>query len=311
MKIALLGYMGYWGQKLYRMFDQLSQTIFPIDPSSGVHDFEQHKKMRIKDCDAVVIVTPPETHYALVKEALEAGKHVLVEKPFVKTYDQALELVDLAAASGLTLMVDHTYVYSPAVRKIKEVLESGELGDIIYVEGVRINLGIFQEVNVFYDLLPHDFGIFHYLFGSEGVQSVFGKAYSAVSNIDTVHAFLDFEGMTYAHFHVGWFSPIKVRRMLIAGAEKMLVYDDLQEDFKVQVCDKGVAQFGDVIKHRSGDVSIPKLESGEPLMTMAKHFLDCCEGKQECMTDGRSAAEGIKMIQALIVSSTEGREIWI
>src|SRR6267378_2259685 len=292
MKATNIGVIGcgYWGPNLLRNFaeneDAQLRWICDIDEdrlASMSRRYPMAQKTTAYDTllsdpalDAVAVVTPDATHYTIARELLRAGKHVLLEKPLAATAREAEELIDLAEMNELTLMVDHTFIYTGAVRKMKELVSSGELGDLLYFDSVRINLGLFQkDINVLWDLAPHDLSIMDYLIDRQPL---------AVSAIGSCHIERGIENIAYlimhfgddfiAHFHFNWLAPVKIRRTLIAGSRKMVLYDDIEPTEKVRIYDKGVttnrvgdreADYQTLVSYRTGDVWAPKLDTTEAL----------------------------------------------
>ncbi len=257
--------------------------------------------------EAVVIATPVATHAPLVHAALEAGKHVLVEKPMATSVREAEDLVHLANSRGLTLMVDHTFLYSPAVRRVKELIDAGELGDIYYIDSVRINLGLFQsDVNVLWDLAPHDLSIVDYLLGRlpRSVAAT-GSCHTGGDLEDVAYLNLDFGGNLLASFHVNWLSPVKVRHLMIGGSRKGLVYNDLNHWEPVKVYDRGItvaespeARRGVLISYRTGDVWSPHVEQTEPLQAVVRHFAECIRTGGRPQSDGEAGLRVVRILDA-------------
>ena len=336
MKVGVIG-CGYWGPNLIRNFAETEtarlawvcdvdgnrlETVsrrFPV--ANTTSDYRQ--VIADRSLDAIVIATPVATHYEFTKQALEAGKHVLVEKPFTTCSRQAEELTRLAERRGLILMVDHTFVYTGAVRKIKEIVESGELGDLLYFDSVRINLGLFQsDINVVWDLAPHDLSIMDYIVGRCPVAlTATGSCHieEGIENIAYVQ--LRFADSMLAHFHFNWLSPVKIRRTLIAGSRKMIVYDDIEPTEKVRVYDKGVtasrerdstdkeAKYQTLVSYRTGDVWVPKLDSTEALRHVATEFLDAIREKRQPLTDGASGLRVVRLLEAAQKSIDRGGQL--
>src|SRR5207245_2128555 len=230
-------------------------------------------------------VTPVATHYEIARQALLACKHVLVEKPLTATAREAEELIEIADRNGLTLMVDHTFVYTGAVRKIKEILRSGELGDLLYFDSIRINLGLFQrDINVLWDLAPHDLSIMDYLIERQPIGvSALGSCHIEPGIENIAYLIMKFADDFIAHFHFNWLAPVKIRHTLIAGSSKMILYDDIEPTEKVRVYDKGVtanrvadreAAYQTLVSYRTGDVWAPKLDTTEALRYVVAEFLD-------------------------------------
>ena len=263
--------------------------------------------------DAVYISTPVSTHYELVKRALDSGKHVLVEKPLATTVEQAEALAALAAAKGLTLMVGHTFVFSPPVRKVKELIDSGVIGPIYYVETTRVNLGLFQkDVSVLWDLGPHDLSILNYWLGEVPIRvSARGRSFLGEALEDVAFVTLEFPSGILAQVQISWLAPSKLRRTSVVGRERMVVYDDLEPVEKVKVYDRGIdrqpASFGEYqLTYRSGDILSPRLDTTEPLYLECAHFLECIQTGREPDTSPRSGVEVVRVIQAAERSLRQG-----
>ncbi|MEX1232336.1 MAG: Gfo/Idh/MocA family oxidoreductase [Planctomycetaceae bacterium] len=320
IRVAVIG-AGYWGPNLIRNFmmcpttelaavcdldtARLAKVLLQYPSVEAVASYDDLLKRA--DIDAVAIATPVRFHGSMGLAALEAGKHVLIEKPMAGSVREAEELVRLAEAKHLTLMVDHTFVYSPPVRKIKELIDSGEIGELFYVDSVRINLGLFQhDVNVVWDLAPHDLSILDYLVGRLPKSiSAFGSCHTESSREieDVAHLNLDFGRGFMASFHVNWLSPVKIRQFLIGGSKKGIVYNDLEVAEKVKVYDRGITvQPTDdtkrelLIGYRTGDVWSPHIEQQEPLQNMVRHFAECVENNAAPLTGG---AAGLRVVQIL------------
>ena len=321
--VGIIG-CGYWGPNLIRNFVENERAalrwICDVDEHRLREFGRRYPSVRTTtDCqqlfadrelDAVVVATPVATHYPFVKDALRAGKHVLVEKPFTTSMREAEELVRLAETNRRTLMVDHTFVYTGAVRKIKEIVDSGEIGDLLYLDSVRINLGLFQrDINVVWDLAPHDLSIMDYLVGREPVAlTATGSSHIEPGVESIAYVMLRFADQFIAHFHFNWLAPVKIRRSLIAGSRKMIVYDDIEPTEKVRVYDKGVttnriehdedkeAAYRTLVSYRTGDVWVPKLDSTEALAHVCAEFLDAIQHSRRPLTDG---AEGLRVVRLL------------
>jgi len=318
--IAITGY-GYWGPNLARNFTEtegaammmicesdprrlgLAQKRFPALACSA--DFEE--ALRNPDVNAVAIATPVHTHYVLAKRAIKAGKHVLVEKPLTARVDHAEELVTLAEKNGVVLMVDHVFVYSPPVLKMKELVAQGKLGKLFFIDSVRINLGLFQhDVNVVWDLAPHDLSIVDFLIDRLPVSlSAYGSTHANHNIEDVAYLNLDYGDGLIANFHVNWLSPVKVRQMIIGGSERSLIYNDLDVDEKIKVFDRGIDVGEDLeqrrktlISYRSGDVWSPNLATREPLSQMAEHFVTCIKTGQQPVSDGKAGLRVVKILDA-------------
>jgi len=257
------------------------------------------------EIDAVAIVTPVSTHYELAKKALENGKHVFVEKPFTATSAQAEELIELAERKNLVIMVDHTFLFTGAVRKIKELVDDGALGPLYYYDSTRVNLGLFQhDVNVIWDLAPHDLSIMDHLIGLEPELVVATGGAHLNGLEDVAYITLYFPNNVTAHINVNWLSPVKVRTTLVGGQRRMLVWNDLDPAEKIKIYDKGVEVGTEqgvhelLVSYRSGDMWAPRVEETEALQLETRYFLDCvAEGKRP-FNDGRAGLRVVKMLEA-------------
>jgi predicted dehydrogenase len=322
---------GYWGPNLIRNF-----SLVPGVTVTGVADakpdrrnfigaryptirlFESAQEMIGWDrIDAVVIATPVNTHFPLAKMALEAGRHVMLEKPMCASVAECDQLIALAEKTGRTLMVDHTFLYTGAVRKICDMVRSGEIGEVLYFDSVRVNLGLFQhDVNVLWDLAPHDVSIMDAVM-SEGAQAVsaLGRAHLGTKVENIAYMTVMFAHGAIAHFHVNWLAPVKVRTTLIGGSKKMIVYDDTQPSEKVKVYDKGVDVATDIeqvhrtmVQYRTGDMHAPKIDDTEALFAVAKEFADSIREKRAPLTDSHSGRRVVAVLEAANKSlASEGR----
>jgi predicted dehydrogenase len=315
--VALVGY-GYWGPNLLRNYASCpdahvkwvcDKDASKIAKAKGLYpainvtqDFGE--VLRDPEVDAVLIATPISTHFTLSAECLLAGKHVFVEKPMTSSVREAERLVDMAADLGRTLMVGHTFEFSPPVVRIKEIIASGELGDVYFITSSRVNLGLHQrDVSVIWDLAPHDFSILFDWIGEEPthVQS-FGRRCVQECNPDVAFITMAFPSGTVAEMQLSWLSPVKLRRTLVVGSRKMLLYDDTEAVEKVKIFDHGVnvsdhGSFGEFqLSYRTGDIVSPRLPSTEPLGAEARHFIECCLTGATPKTDGRS---GLRVVRAL------------
>jgi len=320
-RVGVIG-LGYWGPNLVRNFNAVIgenlRACCDRDPTRAAAIARAYPGLKITgdfdailaddSIDAVAIATPVETHHPLAKAALLAGKSVLVEKPLTASVEQAEELVELAERRGKVLMVDHTFVFSPAVRKMKEIVDSGQLGDILFIDSVRINLGLFQhDVNVVWDLAPHDLSIIDYLLGRLPLSlSAFGAAHAGNGIESIAYLNLDFGGGLIAHFHVNWLSPVKIRHTIVGGTAKSLIYNDLDAVEKIKVYDSGITvRHEDVedrrrylIDYRAGDVWSPHIPTQEPLRSMAAHFVECVATGRPPITDGRAGLRVVRILEA-------------
>jgi len=264
--------------------------------------------------DAVLVATPISTHHAIAKAALEAGKHVFVEKPMTSDPGDARELVDLAAAKSLTLMVGHTFVFSPPVRKVKELIEAGTLGDIYFITTERVNLGLHQkDVSVIWDLAPHDLSILYYWLGEHACAvSVYGRGCIVPEIPDVAFINLKFPSGVVAEIQVSWLSPVKLRRTIVVGSKKMLVYDDTENVEKVKIYDHGV-DFKDPsdysefqLSYRTGDIVAPKISGAEPLCLEAQHFVRSIADGQPPITSGEQGLQVVSSLEAAEASLRAG-----
>lgn len=331
VNVAVIG-LGYWGPNLVRNLGELPEVNLKTvcDLSSERLDKIQKRYPWVRvtqksedvfndpAIDAVALATPVFTHFALAERALLAGKHVLVEKPLASTSEQARRLVTLAREKNRVLMVDHVFLYTPAVRKIKEVIESGELGDILYFDSVRVNLGLFQsDINVVWDLAPHDLSIMDYVLPvqPESVQAMGARhAHADFENIAYIH--FNFPNDLVAHFHVNWMAPVKIRQILIGGTKKMVVYNNIEPTEKIRIYDKGVnvrrdmddkGRFQHLISYRAGDVLLPQLENIEALGRACRDFVSHVQsGRKEFEADGVHGARVVDYLQAIDHSLKDG-----
>jgi predicted dehydrogenase len=319
LQIGIIG-LGYWGPNLVRNFRAVEGATVSIccdlDLSRfqklaaqyGDLDFTTSAKEIIENpgIDAVVIATPVLTHFELARMALNAGKSVLVEKPLSLRVEDAEELVELADRKGLTLQVDHVFVYSPAVKQIKQIVDSGRLGRLFFIDSVRINLGLFQrDANVIWDLAPHDLSIVDYLVERMPRSvSAFGSVHADKEMEDVAYLNLDFGDGLIANFHVNWLSPVKVRSMIIGGSDQSLIYNDLDASEGIKIYDRGIRTHNDEERHRSlisyrtGDMSSPNVSRDEPLGIMATDFVRCIQQKRRPVADGESGLRVVKILEA-------------
>ena len=318
--IGVIG-CGYWGPNLVRNFADQSRgrvaMVCDLRPERLASVAQRHPSVRatispqelIDDpaVDAVVVATPVAHHYELAMAALRAGKHVLVEKPMTSRSDDAMRLIDEAARRRLVLMVDHTFVYTAAVRKIRELTHTGEIGDIYYYDSVRINLGLFQhDVNVLWDLAVHDLSIIDFVLEQAPVAvSATGLAHVTGEPENIGYMTMFFEGRLIAHVHVNWLAPVKVRRTLLGGSRRMIVFDDLETSEKIKVYDRGISVnpnsenvYQMLVGYRAGDMWAPNVPPGEALREEAAHFLDCIETRQRPITDGEAGLRVIRLLEA-------------
>ncbi len=319
VRFGVIGY-GYWGPNLARNVAEHSESVLvsiaDMNPARLTAARRSHPLTLLTPdyrdvladptVDAVVVATPPDSHYPIVMEALHAGKHVLVEKPLATTSAHAEEMVRTARELGLQLAVDHTFLFTGAVKKMKQYITAGEIGEVYYYDSIRINLGLFNhESNVIWDLAPHDISIMLHLIDQPVRKvSAFGARHvdTAVENI--AYLTLQFDGPLLAHFHVNWLAPAKVRRTIIGGSAKMLVYDDGEMSDKLRVYDSGAQarttedMYRTLVEYRTGDVLAPKLEKAEALAVETAHFVNVVRGLEDPISGGELGVKVVKIIEA-------------
>jgi len=318
LRVGVIGY-GYWGPNIVRNFRALENSRVDMICDTSVEalrrahkanpDIPTTRDSRELICsphiDAVAVVTPVWMHHELAKAALDNGKHVFVEKPFTSTAAQAEELTDLADRKHLTIMVDHTFLFTGAVRKIRQLIDENALGDLYYYDSTRVNLGLFQhDINVIWDLAPHDLSIMNYLMNMEPEALVATGQTHLNGHEDIAFITVYFPGKVIAHINVNWLSPVKVRTTLIGGQKKMLVWNDLDVDEKIKVYDKGVAVksqegvYSLLVSYRSGDMWAPKVESTEALAAELAYFIKCVEDNTTPINDGVAGLRVVRMLEA-------------
>ena len=330
LRIGVIGY-GYWGPNIVRNFNTANGSQLTMVCDTNQQSLEKVKKaypqinvtsnidelIKNPEVDAIAIATPVFTHHELAKKALEAGKSVFLEKPFTYTVAEAEDLVELAAKKNLKLMVDHTFLYTGAVRKIRQLIDDGILGNLYYFDSVRVNLGLFQhDVNVVWDLAPHDISIMDYVIG-EKPQAVVatGIGHFGRGLEDIAYLTFYYDHNIIAHINVNWLSPVKVRTTLIGGEKKMLVWNDLEPDEKIKIYDKGVkvktkeGQYNLLVDYRSGDMWAPKVEQTEALKLMAEKFVDYVKNGEPIVNDGIAGLNNVKMLEAANKSLNNKSEI--
>lgn len=318
MNFGVIGY-GYWGPNIVRNLSAIDKarvhTIADLSAAARDRARKAHPGacitgdandvLKSTEIDAVAIVSPVWTHYELAKAALENGKHVFVEKPFTSSTAQGVELVDLAMKKNLRIMVDHTFLFTGAVRKIRDLLDEQTLGKLYYYDSTRVNLGLFQhDINVIWDLAPHDFSIMNYLIRDtpEAIVATGQKHLNGHEDIAFMTVY--FPEKIIAHINVNWLSPVKVRTTLIGGEKKMLVWNDLEADEKLKVYDRGVditnneGLYNLLVHYRSGDMWAPKVEQAEALRLELGYFVDCIEREEEPFNDGHAGLRVVRMLEA-------------
>lgn len=332
LAVAVVG-CGYWGPNYIRNFNEnaTSRVVAVVDQRRDRLDAIANRYPGIRlmtelddvlgdtSIEAVAIATPISTHFDLVCTALAAGKHVVVAKPMASTTAEGEIMREAARAAGLVLLVDHTFIYGSPVRRIKELLDEGALGDLYYFDSVRVNLGLFQEdVNVIWDLAAHDLSIASFLFKDEPLRvHAVGASHSPSGFEDVAYVTLTYPGSLIAHCHVNWLSPVKIRQTLLAGSERMLVWNDLAADEQIKVYDHGVTMGPDregiyklLVDYRMGDVWIPHLERHEALATMVDHFVDCVRNGATPVTGPDFGVRVMQMLEAAATSlRAEGQPV--
>jgi len=318
VKFGVIGY-GYWGPNVVRNLASLEgvqvRQIAEMSPGAQARARKAHPGIEITadagamiaspEIDAVAVITPVWTHYDLAKAALENGKHVFVEKPFTSNAAQGEELIELARRKNLRIMVDHTFLFTGAVKKISQLLKEGALGQLYYYDSTRVNLGLFQhDINVLWDLAPHDLSIMdHVIDGNPEAVVATGQSHLNTHE-DVAFMTLYFPGKVIAHINVNWLSPVKVRTTLIGGEKRMLVWNDLDADEKVKVYDKGVnitsreGMYNLLVNYRSGDMWSPQLEQVEALRLELGYFVECINAGKDPFNDGCAGLRVVKMLEA-------------
>lgn len=318
IRVGVIGY-GYWGPNVVRNLQGIDYARVV-----AICDKNQNSLKRVKqaypeirttadsselvtstDIDAIAVITPVWTHFELAKAALENGKHIFVEKPFTSNTEQADQLIDLAEKKNLTIMVDHTFLFTGAVRKIRQLLEEGTMGSLYYYDSTRVNLGLFQhDVNVLWDLAPHDLSIMDFLIQAKPDGVIATGERHLNGHVDVAYMTVYFPQNVIAHINVNWLSPVKVRTTLIGGEKKMLVWNDLEADEKIKVYDKGVQMdnrqgvYDLLVSYRSGDMWAPRVEQTEALRSELTYFTECVEKGAKPHNDGHAGRRVVRMLQA-------------
>jgi predicted dehydrogenase len=318
IRIGVIGY-GYWGPNVVRNLRGLDgcrvsavcdqspaalQRIKQVHPDLPVTT-QSAGLLESPDIDAIAVVTPVSAHFELAKAALENGKHVFVEKPFTSTAQQAEELIELAERKNLKIMVDHTFLFTGAVRKIRELVDEGVLGSLYYYDSTRVNLGLFQhDVSVVWDLAPHDLSIMSFLIPEEPEAVIATGQAHLNGHVDVAFLTIYFPGNTIAHINVNWLSPVKVRTTLIGGEKKMLVWNDLEADEKIKIYDRGVQMSNGqglyelMVSYRSGDMWAPRIEQAEALKVELAYFIDSIVENRTPINDGVAGLRVVKLLEA-------------
>jgi predicted dehydrogenase len=318
VRVGVIGY-GYWGPNIVRNFHGLENAqvmaVCDKNPAALRRAGRAYPGLKVTtdysevlhspDVDAVAVVTPVWTHYELAKAALASGKHVFVEKPFTSTPHQAEELIELADRKNLKIMVDHTFLFSGAVRKIREIVDTGALGPLYYFDSTRVNLGLFQhDVSVVWDLAPHDLSIMDHILAERPEAVVATGGTHLNGHADMAFITIYFLRNIIAHINVNWLSPVKVRTTLIGGKDKMLVWNDLEADEKIKIYDKGVnitngqGVYDLLVSYRSGDVWAPKCDQTEALTVELKYFIDCILNDRTPLNDGTAGLRVVRLLDA-------------
>ena len=322
MKVGIIG-LGYWGPNLVRNFlahkdvkkvtacDIRENRLQVIREKFPAAELTSDSNYLLKgDYDIIVISTPVDTHYALAKKALETGKHIWVEKPFTASSKEAEELIEIAEKKNLRIFVDHTFIYNGAVIKIKELIDKNELGNIIYFDSERINLGLFQrDVNVVWDLAPHDLSIMAYLLRNHKAKALSANGIANFKGKENLaHICIYFEDNCFAHFHVNWISPVKIRRIIVGGDRKMLVYDDMENFEKIKVYDS-VVDFNStesiheaLVQYRIGDMFSPKVNQTEALTLGTREFISAINENRQPLTNGSDGLAIVRLLEAADIS---------
>ena len=318
MKIGIIG-LGYWGPNLVRNFiaNQDIETVVACDLNSkrlgsvkknfpSIEICNDQNELTNCDVEAIAIATPVHTHYEIAKQALLAGKHIWVEKPFTSKVDQALELINISEKKNLVIFVDHTFIYTGAVKKIVELVSNGDLGNIKYFDSVRINLGLFQhDINVLWDLAPHDLSIMHYVLPQHNVEAISANGIANYYDLENIaHLSLYFDSDCYANLHLNWTSPVKIRRMIVGGDKKMLVYDDMENFEKIKVYDSSVevntpeSMHEALVQYRIGDMYSPKVKQTEALALGVEEFIRSIRDGKQPITSGYDGLKIVKILEA-------------
>ena len=333
LNIGVVGY-GYWGPNIVRNFSSIPGakvvSVCDLESRALSQVARNYPDMKVTqdsndiltspDIDAVAVITPVSTHFEIAKKAILNGKHIFVEKPFTATIAQAEELIELAEQRNLTIMVDHTFLFTGSVRKIKEYIDADILGGLYYFDSTRINLGLFQrDVNVIWDLAPHDLSIMNYLVNRSPVAVAatgLSHFYNDIENVAYITIY--FPGNLIAHFNLSWISPVKIRTTLIGGQKKMIVWNDLAADEKIRVYDRGVENTQQLSKenehtmrtsYRTGDMWSPRVEETEALRCEAEYFVECVNTNQRPFNDGVAGLDVVRILQATERSIKMGGEL--
>jgi predicted dehydrogenase len=326
IRVGVIG-AGYWGKNMLRVISESPRCelirICDLDPELAATAAKRHgcegttdvqKIFKDKSIEAVYIATPPSTHADLARQALENGKHALVEKPITDRAEDASELIDLAAANQRTLMVGHTFLYSPPVMKIKDLITTGTMGEVFYIDSQRVNLGKYQSSGVLWDLAPHDLSMMLYWLGEiPNSVKASGRSYRSNGREDVVFLTLEFPSGAIAQMHMSWLAPVKLRRTTVSGSQRMVVYDDTAGPEAIKIFNHGVdrsepSSFGEYqLSYRQGDIWIPRLENAEPLSNEWRHFMDCIATGETPRSSAEQGLCTVSIIEACEASLVSGK----
>jgi predicted dehydrogenase len=332
IRIAVVGY-GYWGSKHVRVLSSLPDVAVTIVDGNIDRLSEasaHHRSARLASeldeildsVDGIVVATPPASHAPIARRALGAGLHTLVEKPMTTTVSDAEELIDIAHRRGVQLMVGHTFEFNPAVWKLREIVQSGALGRVLYIDTQRLSLGRYQsDVNVVWDLAPHDISIVSYLLDEVPASTtVWAKCNVGIRHADVAYVRLDFEkARTHAFVHVSWLNPNKVRKVTVVGEDKMVVYDDMSDNERIRIYDVGVdptgiddpaAAYAMPVTYRTGDITSPYIPFNEPLLVQDSHFVDCIRHGVRCATPGERGRDIVRVLAGIDLAMTSPATAW-
>ncbi|MEZ5125857.1 MAG: Gfo/Idh/MocA family oxidoreductase [Thermoleophilia bacterium] len=328
VRVGVVG-LGYWGPNLVRNFDRIADAELAyccdldeanlarasaLYPQATMTD-DLNRLLQDDSLDAVVVATSVPTHYAIGMHALQAGKHTFIEKPIALRASHAEDLLTAAAANGVKLMVGHLLEYHPAVRKLKELIGSGDLGRVFYIYANRLNLGkVRTDENALWSFAPHDISVLNYLVGEEPEEvSARGECYLQDGVEDVVFGYIKYPSGIVGHIHVSWLDPHKSRKITVVGSEKMVVFDDMEADRKVTIYDKGATttrakfdNYGEFVTLHFGDIHIPRIGNEEPLRIEAQHFIDCVREDRQPLSDGRDALNVVRVLEAMQRSLQNG-----
>ena len=318
MKVAILG-VGYWGPNLIRNFlgNKDVEKVWAADVSEKRLEMVRKKFpgvettkdvdgiIKSKEIDLVAISTPISHHYTLAKKVLSEGKRLWLEKPFTATSAQAQELIEISEKKNLPIFVDHTFLYTGAVRKMKELIVNDSIGDILYFDSVRINLGLFQsDVNVIWDLAPHDLSIMFYILDKKPIAVNANGIANYYTHENVAHISVYFNDNCFAHFHINWTSPVKIRKMIVGGSNKMLVFDDMENSEKIKVYDSGIeikekeGIYDALVQYRIGDMSSPKVNQTEALALGVEEFINSIKENRQPLTNAYDGLNVVKILEA-------------